>query len=847
MEVGAAAAAAAGAAGAGLFSYNRGNYMMDAKNRYTRFTAGLNMAIAQTGMYRQDITDLTNLTVTRQDTYHVIAAMGLTILTAIYCPGRLGLHTPPPPGWLMGLGFVNIAGAYMFLGLTVWLCMHAAARADTAATHMLTRFVRLPIPSQGMLDKARKFASSYEEQPWLEMFRIPFTAHRNSGDDEAYNDDKRYDVDKDASRRARRGLDLPAWYRVEKEVSRANTIDTVESMMPLAGRGNAPEHFEAYRELQNEWFPYDVYSRLSIFLAFMHLTSCWTFMQIGHALTETRALWACAIVVLQMFSLQQIILTLDIIPSGYPVHRIGPFSFWFAYIACALEYKRWYTPEAQWLGFILVWCAYGIEIIYTVWLLRICAPSKDPPPVAEVAAGAWWPSEWLLPTSFQHALWLVAPPKELEKGQNDIAGELRDQQRNIPGSPTVARQVSSFSDRRADAVRALGKHKESPAWWNVQIGLLAMLVAWVFMTAGFTVEVMYQGTSTPSFLSAPGLPNNARDPRYRPAKVGGREPVEVGTGGLSGPARGVHMGAMHRRLADLHLTPESASEVDQVVVAQALHSLMPRLHEIAHGRSQEQTSRAHSPDQTLLAPAASTEPTRLKVQWPVLFEPEFLTCGTDSPAVMAMSRHGRGCLITKPHEHEAIVPGPRSFILEGVAGQGPVAAASWDSKGLLLVTATGVAMECPGDIPAANGRWHCTPLPGSKLPITAEGKMVATRVAIARARSEGLRAAVLFPGDNSVTIFSRSSQASAHWLPSGEVSISAPMAAASFTAGAETLLLTAADGTVTHVNMGTGLVSVGAPPVPGSENSWLAACQSSAVNLARLSQEVGKSAELVLG
>merc|ERR1719264_954250 len=101
--------------------------------------------------------------------------------------------------------------------------------------------------------------------------------------------------------------------------------------MPLAGCGNAPEHFEAYRELQNEWFPYDVYSRLSIFLAFMHLTSCWGFMQIGHSLTETRALFACAIIILQMFALQQIILTLDIVPMGLPLHRLGPFSFWFAF------------------------------------------------------------------------------------------------------------------------------------------------------------------------------------------------------------------------------------------------------------------------------------------------------------------------------------------------------------------------------------------------------------------------------------------------------------------------------------------------------------------------------------
>eukprot|EP00446_Apocalathium_sp_SHHI-4_P024680 CAMPEP_0177261754 /NCGR_PEP_ID=MMETSP0367-20130122/60000_1 /TAXON_ID=447022 ORGANISM="Scrippsiella hangoei-like, Strain SHHI-4" /NCGR_SAMPLE_ID=MMETSP0367 /ASSEMBLY_ACC=CAM_ASM_000362 /LENGTH=48 /DNA_ID= /DNA_START= /DNA_END= /DNA_ORIENTATION= len=45
-EIAAAAAAATAGVGAGLFSYNRGNYMFDQKMHYTRFQAGLNMAIA---------------------------------------------------------------------------------------------------------------------------------------------------------------------------------------------------------------------------------------------------------------------------------------------------------------------------------------------------------------------------------------------------------------------------------------------------------------------------------------------------------------------------------------------------------------------------------------------------------------------------------------------------------------------------------------------------------------------------------------------------------------------------------------------------------------------------------
>lgn len=847
MEIGATAAAAATAAattaGVGLFSYNRGNYQMDAKNRYTRFTAGLNSAIAQTGMYRQDITDLTNLTVTRMDCYHVIAAMGLTILTAIYCPGRLGLHTPPPPGWLMGLAFLNIAGCYMFLGLCVWLNMHAAARADTAATHMLTRFVRLPIPSQGSLDKARKFLASFEEQPLREVFRIPFTRHRHSEDDQAYNE---HEIDDGAKARARRGLDVPAWYRMEKEVGRKNNIDTVESMMPLAGKGSAPEHFEAYREIQNEWFPYDVYSRLSLFIAFMYLLQCWSYMQIGHQLQETRALFACAIVLLPMFVLQQIILTLDITPMGFPVHRIGPCALWFAYVAGAIEYKRWFTPGAQTLGFFLVYCAYAIHIIYTLSLIHLCAPSKDPPAVADTPGASWWPSEWLLPTAFQHAIWLVAPPKELEKGQVDIAGELRDQQRGLAGSP-VARTGSTRSERRADVMRALGKQGESPAWFNVRTGLYAMLLGWIFLTFGFTIEVMTQGTATPSLLSAPGMPNNARDPRYRPAKVGRHEPTEVGTGGVAhGPARGVHGEAVHRRLEGL--TPELLSKVaDQPKIAKALHDLMPHLQELSR-TGRHIGGQATKIEGVKPVPAGlGKDPKRMAVEWPALFEPQFLACGEDSEVILVLSRHGRGTSVMMSQGRDKPLK-PTPFVLEGVATHGSLAATSWDADGLLLLTSTGVTLECPGTSPAHNGRWPCMPLPGTKLPISMEGKALATKVAIAREGTKGLRAAVLFPGDDSVTVFSRANRADAPWLPSGEVSYPAPTVVPTFTAGAESLLLTATDGAVTHLHMGTGHMAATAPAIPEFEGRTVpAACRSNTGDIVRLSRNAEQAAELLLG
>jgi len=803
--------------------------MFDQKMHYTRFQAGLNMAIAQTGIYKQDIAQLTALTVTRMDCFHGIAAMGLTILTAIYCPGKLGFHVPPPPGWLMGLEFVNIAGCYLFLGLTLWYCMHAAMRADTAATHMLTRFVRLPIPSQGMLDKARKFLASYEEHPLSEVLRVPFTRHQRpgKGKEGGFNED--LDIDDEAMARTRHGYDVPAWYRKEKAVDNVNTIDTIESMMPLVARGSAPEHFEAYREIQMEWMPYDVYARVCIFLAFMHLTHCWAYLQIGYLLQEVRAVFACAIVMLPMFVLQQVILTLDIKPGagGLPIHRLGPFGLWFAYFAAVCEYVRWYNPLVQAIGFVLVYCAYAIHIIYTVQLLRLCRPSEEAPDSAETPGAAWWPGEWRLPSAFSHALWFVAPPKELEPGLNDITAELRAEQRGGPvvaggGQPTA-------SDKRADVHRALGKQGESPAWFGVKVGLISLLIAWIWLTFGFTIEIMNQGTAHPSLLNAPGMPNNARDPRYRPAKPGKTEPTEVGTGGVTaGPAKGVHLGSMHRRLSDAAFAAAPSTEMRREIVNK-LRELMPQLQDMARFGALESATSS-------LLPA----PDAAEVQWPAMFQPELLTCGAHAETALALSRHGRGALVSTP------AMSVESFVLQGVAGHGTIVAASWDTKGLLLVTSMGDLLECAGAAPTA-GRWACKPFAGAKLPIA--GQHLKGSVAVSRAAGE-VHAAVIFKGEESITIFARSSSA---WLPRAEVRTPASRsaaAAAAFSASGSALIVVAADGSVTEMQMVDGQNSELAAANAGhAGHAWAGACRFGSGELARLAVPIDSSsaAKFILG
>mmetsp|Transcript_120561 Transcript_120561/g.257463 ORF Transcript_120561/g.257463 Transcript_120561/m.257463 type:complete len:868 (-) Transcript_120561:72-2675(-) len=846
--IAAAAGATTASVGLGLFGYNRGNYMMDQKMHFGRFTAGCNMAMAQTNMYRADITTLTGLTVERMAKYQDICAMTATIITAIYCPGRLGLHTPPPPGWLMGLAFLNIAGTYLWLGLCIWLSLHAALRADSASTHMLTRFVRLPVPTQWMLDRARKFLSSFEEQPLVEAFRIPFTKHPGQTSGAALNEDRNID-DPDSERRARHGYDVPTWYRKEKQVDEGNTL---ESMLPYQARGTAPEHMEVYREIQNEWWPYDVYARISIFLAFMHLLHCWTYMQLGHHLAETRSVFAVGCVVLCMTTLQQIILTMDILPSAgeIPLHRLGPLAPWFAYVAIAIEYKRWYTVGASNVCVVLVYLAYAMHIIYTVQLLWLCSPdAKKPPEPAEAAGAAWWPGTWRLPSSFQHAIWLVAPPRSLDEF-NDIVGEQRAasaRQKGIGaggGSPDDSKP--SAAAKRKDIHRALGRQGESPAWFNVKVGLVAMLIGWLWLTMGYTIEVINQGTMHPSLLNAPGMPNNARDPRYRPAKPGKDEPVEVGTGGVNhGPAKGLHHGAVERRLGALQEAtgPVSLKSAARLELAQKLRDLLPYLNDLAASDGAiAGSSQPLVPVAPALAPAA---PANLAVRWPALFEPRLLACGPAGQqqggrraVALALSRHGRGAVIAAPTEGSEQGPSEAShFVLAGIAAFGPLVAASWDEAGLLLAAATGATLECPGAGPE-QGRWHCRPLKGAKLPLSLGGRpfaggSVAVTRGLAGEAPATLRAAVAFPGESAVALFSRAGREGAPWLPAGEARTSTPTLAASYSEDA--LLLTSADGSVMRMHLSDGSSRLAAAAIDGHEgHSWQASCGLDGGRVARL-------------
>jgi len=128
LTTGAATTAAAGAVATGAFGYNRANYLFDAGLRFSRYTSGYNFAMAQAAQYRQDIRDLTALTVTKMDTYHVIGVIFFVLNFQLIMAGRLGVHGPSPPGYIMGVYWVCSTSALMFLCVLIWFTLRRGLR-----------------------------------------------------------------------------------------------------------------------------------------------------------------------------------------------------------------------------------------------------------------------------------------------------------------------------------------------------------------------------------------------------------------------------------------------------------------------------------------------------------------------------------------------------------------------------------------------------------------------------------------------------------------------------------------------------------------------------------------------
>lgn len=436
-------------AGAQLFNYNRGNFRYDSQLRFERFQSQREYAIQQTNQYRNDIRKLTELTVKKMSSYHMTGCLIIAVNIALFCAGRLGLHGASPPGWIMGLFLTNNAASLGFLATAVWLALHASQRASAASTHLLTRKVRVPVPTKKQLDMTRKLSSDFEQQKWSDIFRFPYLMKGGDTVPDLEVDDlrtnqgsRRRSSSAPAGRRAEKGG--PAWYREEwDQDKRLKNSD--------AGIHQVPEHFKLYAEVQKEWYQQECWARVCLFYGVLHFLHALAYYGLGHIFVELRSVWTALVTSGMLMVGHALLMSFDIRPhmkfnEMLPnFEYIGSLAIIPAFIAMSLEFRVTFDATAVNMGWILILLAYFMQIVYVLRLLEVVGPDRNYS-VTETIGGAWWPRAWQFPSAFQHVMFLVAPPDHLKPGQVDLLretvegtdGTIGDQMRGVDNEQAVA-------------------------------------------------------------------------------------------------------------------------------------------------------------------------------------------------------------------------------------------------------------------------------------------------------------------------------------------------------------------------------------------------------------------------
>jgi hypothetical protein len=442
----ATAAVAGGAWGNFAWAYSRSLYMYDAEFRFDRMNVGYDYANAQQEMFRNDLVMMTELTFRKMGIYTVIGTMGMAIYIAIFCAGRLGLHGPSPPVWIMGLFLTNIAFAFAMAGMGIWLGFHAMWRAKAACVHLNTRKIRLIIPTRKKLDDARKYGSQWEAQKIRDLARIPYICDmvgwKWSGEVPDFEDEDGSDYTGGNGRSSsappgKKMKRVPCWIAEEFAQERVGTTGgSANTGKPL---DYPPEHFLLYARAQADWFRHDCYARICMFYSFLSFFQGASFYGLGQINIELRAWWPAFAHNFIFAVLHFLMLKFDIITNtnnwSNQVERLpycqylGTATIPLAAIGMALDFRVEYSEVAIQFTWVCIFLCYICQIFYSARLVELTWP--DTIEWKEDRMGNnWWPSigNWKVPSAFQHVYYWVSPPPRIatEKGQFDVVRELKE-------------------------------------------------------------------------------------------------------------------------------------------------------------------------------------------------------------------------------------------------------------------------------------------------------------------------------------------------------------------------------------------------------------------------------------
>jgi len=774
MSVIAAGGVAAGASAlaSSTFNYNRANYQYDqGGRRFARYTTGFNMAQAQTKMYREDIEDLTKMTVCKQDTYHTIGTIFFVLNFQLIMAGRLGVHGPSPPGWLLGLYWTNICSALMFLTVFTWMAMHASARAQAGGAFLRTRNIRLPIPSPKQLDKARTTGNTFEKQRVGEMFRVPIVMPPPTDKD---------NPERDADDTPQK---VPRWYQTDE----VDMLYDGENGPLASGKGN-PEHFELHRGLQEEWWGYDIYTRIGVCFFMSHWLQSASLYSMCHVFTELRCVWPAWTVVACFVAAHYGILQLDIVQpkGGLAVEKYVPMVPFFAVAAMSIDYSV-LNPSAgaTLVVYVLAWCGYILQMAWALRLYDLAKP-RCQQDVKEVPGRPWTPGDWPMPTAFMECAYIVSAPKKLPDDQTCLLQELK--------------AGKGCKEQRSPARKMQQGEPSLHAWKLFRGACITTICMWVLIIFGRAFETFNGERQL--------LKQENRVERW-PSHI---QPWMSPWSRFGSRNEWCHAGGCDRRLSQ-----------DQAEVAQMAQKLISVLNPVVHAFQAQSAPQA--------APAGFALPQQLaEVAWPEGLVPEHLAARDEDNLVAALARNRRGAMfkVLEPAAGGRVAE-LAPFALHGLEEElGEVRGGTFSPSGLMLTMQFGDVAECTG-LPV-QGTWSCHRL-GPRLPTF--GASLRSAVASRVAGSDRLRAAVAMAEEGAseeeaTLLLLEAAPGLEAWAPVGEVRLPVPgdRARLSLSPSAEAVFVSSERGEVLEWPFGVAEPRVQVPAAQGGSSTarWHASC-----------------------
>jgi hypothetical protein len=253
-----------------LVEWNREVYKFDQDQRFEREELRLDMQMERFKLFREDISNLVELTVSRMDMYHMVGALILEFCIVLLTEGRV--QSAPP--FVLSAYVLSCTCAFAFLLLAVWLAMHASIASKSFGTRLLLRYVRLPLPSNAEIDALSSNLADYERQGLRNVLRVPFVQSSQwqpptlLGKGSLRGAQPASSPKANATKKqnhALQRLDAEAAGRRQFLSDSPNASGSANGFSGSTGV-NPGEHVELFQQLQAKWASFDAYARVCMSL-----------------------------------------------------------------------------------------------------------------------------------------------------------------------------------------------------------------------------------------------------------------------------------------------------------------------------------------------------------------------------------------------------------------------------------------------------------------------------------------------------------------------------------------------------------------------------------------------------